>query len=82
MKHKKTKLKYEKAVTLMQRPGTHLIKTHVREGDRLVTEYAIAPGAVITDELARKLISDSRIEEGHDGMWPGASQIWRWKQAA
>jgi hypothetical protein len=66
-------LKFNKAMDLMRRPETRLVKTN-RDNSHV---YYVIPGGRVSDEVAKQIVSHPLVREGKDGMWPGLSQTWR-----
>ena len=68
-----SELKYNKAIDLMRRPDTRLIKTH---RDNSLTYYVV-PGGRVSEAVAKQIIAHPLVKAAEDGMWPGLSQTWR-----
>ena len=66
--------RFQKAMDLMRRPDSRLIKTHTSNGG---CAHYIAPGGYIEPEVAEQIKKHPLVRAGEDGMWPGLSQTWR-----
>jgi len=69
------KLTMIQAMLLLRHPGVRLVKVHTKTGG---CEHWITPDTRVDDELAGQIKRHPQIRAGHDGLWPGHDQTWRW----
>jgi hypothetical protein len=67
--------KFHKAMDLMRRPDSRLIKTHTSNGG--CAHYIAPGGGYVEPEVAEQIKNHPLVTASEDGMWPGLSQTWR-----
>lgn len=64
---------YRKAIDLMGRHGTRLVKMTSGEG----ATYYVVPGGYVEPSTAEKLKAHPWVQAMEDGLFPGHDQTWR-----
>jgi len=63
-----------RAMSLMRRPGAHLIQTNGRGRPGW---YIVPDGVRVEPKVAEQIKVHPQVKGDEDGMWPGLSQTWR-----
>ncbi len=65
-----------KALDLMQLPGTRLVKMHCNASPEGFVHY-IVPGGYVEPHTAERIKEQINVTGSKDGLWPGCDQTWR-----
>jgi hypothetical protein len=63
------------AVELMRDGRRHLVQMHMRFG----MKWFLVPGGEVSDKVAQALLAHPRIQPSNDGLFPGISQTYKFK---
>jgi hypothetical protein len=66
----------QKALELMRRPGTRLVKMFTNASPEGYAHY-IVPGGIVSADTAAKIKAHPLVMASKDGLWPGQDQTWR-----
>lgn len=79
----KSKVTRKDVLYALQFGHEKLIKTFVPGGGRNPDEYSLSGTGVPVDrKVARELLCDPHIVPADDGLFPGMSQSYEWKEVA
>lgn len=66
----------KKAIDLMQRTETRLVRMHTDSAPDGYAHYLI-PGGYVEPDVAEKIKKRPGVVAGNDGLFPGHDQTWR-----
>jgi hypothetical protein len=66
----------KKAIELMRRPETRLVKMHTSGSPNGIAHYLI-PGGYVEPDVAEKIKAHPLVCAGEDGLFPNCGQTWR-----
>ena len=72
MSAKRKAIGLKRAMDLMRKPGTRLIRNHTAQG----FAHYVVPGGYVEPETAEKIKARGDVVGGKDGLWPGHDQTW------
>lgn len=76
VKQPQKEIGFKKAIDIMRKPGTRLIR--MRQ-DAALDGFAhyVVPGGYVSADTAQKIKDHPQVFAGKDGLFPGHDQTWR-----
>jgi hypothetical protein len=72
----KLPISLNRALDMMRRPGTRLVKMYTNAAREGFAHY-IVPGGYVAPEIADKIKAHPLVRCSHDGLFPGQDQTWK-----